>query len=63
MSRPTRKLATILAADVVGFSKLMDSNEVLTLENLKTCREIVDPIINEFGGRIFNSAMTESPAV
>ena len=56
MSRPTRKLATILAADVVGFSKLMDSNEVLTLENLKTCREIVDPIINEFGGRIFHTA-------
>ena len=56
MARPTRKLATILAADVVGFSKLMDSNEVLTLENLKTCREIVDPIINEFGGRIFHTA-------
>ena len=45
MTRPTRKLTTILAADVVGFSKLMDQHEELTLKNLKTCRDIVDPII------------------
>ena len=47
MTRPTRKLTTILAADVVGFSKLMDQHEELTLKNLKTCRDIVDPIITE----------------
>ena len=56
MARPTRKLTTILAADVVGFSKLMDQHEELTLKNLKTCRDIVDPIITEFGGRIFHTA-------
>ena len=56
MTRPTRKLTTILAADVVGFSKLMDQNEELTLKNLKTCRDIVDPIITEYGGRIFHTA-------
>ena len=56
MTKTTRKLATILAADVVGYSKLMDSNEELTLENLKICREIIDPIIKEFGGRIFHTA-------
>jgi len=56
MSKTKRKLATILAADVVGFSKMMDQNEVLTLENLKICREIIDPVIKEFGGRIFHTA-------
>ena len=56
MTRPTRKLTTILAADVVGFSKLMDQQEELTLKNLKTCRDIVDPIITEYGGRIFHTA-------
>jgi class 3 adenylate cyclase len=30
--KPTRKLATILAADCVGFSRLMDKNEELTLK-------------------------------
>ena len=56
MTKTTRKLVTILAADVVGYSKLMDSNEELTLKNLKICRDIIDPIITEFGGRIFHTA-------
>ena len=56
MTKTTRKLAAILAADVVGYSKLMDSNEELTLENLKIWREIIDPIIKEYGGRIFHTA-------
>ena len=51
-----RKLATILATDCVGFSKRMDENEELTLENLKACRSIIDPQIKEFGGRIFYTA-------
>ena len=55
-SRPTRKLATILAADCVGFSRLMDSNEELALENIKKCRNLIDTIIEEHGGRIFHTA-------
>ncbi|MED5406926.1 MAG: adenylate/guanylate cyclase domain-containing protein [Pseudomonadota bacterium] len=55
-SKPTRKLATILAADCVGFSKLMDNNEELTLQNIKKCRNLIDPIIKEHGGRIFHTA-------
>ena len=51
-----RKLATILAADCVGFSKLMDVNEELTLQNIKVCRSLIDPIIKEHGGRIFHTA-------
>ena len=34
----------------------MDQHEELTLKNLKTCRDIVDPIITEYGGRIFHTA-------
>ena len=56
MEKVTRKLATILAADCAAYSELMDKNEELTLENLKICRSIIDPIIEEYGGRIFNTA-------
>ncbi len=56
MPKINRKLATILAADCVGFSKFMEAQEVLTLANLTACREIIDPIIEEHGGRIFHTA-------
>jgi adenylate cyclase len=43
----------MLAADVVGYSRLMGEDEVGTLARLKTCRrELVDPTIEEFHGRI-----------
>ena len=49
-----RRLAAILAADVVGYSRLMGEDEVGTLGRLKTCRrELVDPAVEEFHGRIF----------
>ena len=48
-----RRLTAILAADVVGYSRLMGEDEVGTLERLKTCRrELFDPAIEEFRGRI-----------
>ena len=48
-----RRLTAILAADVVGYSRLMGEDEVGTLERLQTCRrELVDPAIEEFRGRI-----------
>ena len=56
MAKVNRKLATILATDCVGFSKFMETQEVLTLANLTACREIIDPIIEEHGGRIFHTA-------
>ncbi|MBU26131.1 MAG: adenylate/guanylate cyclase domain-containing protein [Gammaproteobacteria bacterium] len=56
MPKVNRKLATILATDCVGFSKFMETQEVLTLANLTACREIIDPIIEEHGGRIFHTA-------
>jgi adenylate cyclase len=51
--RIERRLAAILAADVVGYSRLMGADEVGTLRALKTHRrEIVDPALAEHGGRI-----------
>ena len=55
-NKPRRKLAAILAADVVGFSKMMGQNEDRTLENLKACRVITDESITTNHGRIFGSA-------
>jgi len=49
----TRRLAAILAADVVGYSRLMGADEEGTHERLKTrLRELVDPKIAEYRGRI-----------
>jgi adenylate cyclase len=51
--RVERRLAAILAADVVGYSRLMGANEVGTLRALKSLRkEIVDPALTAHGGRI-----------
>lgn len=52
----TRRLAAIMAADVVGYSRLMGENEVGTLTALKTHRrELVDPSIAAHHGRIFKT--------
>ena len=48
-----RRLAAIMTADVVGYSRLMDEDEAGThtrLEGLKA--EILDPLINQHSGRI-----------
>jgi adenylate cyclase len=48
-----RRLAAILAADVVGYTRLMREDEVGTLERLKAHREAVfDPLIAKNRGRI-----------
>ena len=51
-----RKLTTIFASDVVGFSKMMGEDEVKTLRILKERRTEVDRIIEKNGGVIFGSA-------
>lgn len=48
-----RRLAAILCADVVGYSRLMGADEDGTLARLKALRrEVVDPSIREHAGRI-----------
>jgi len=51
-----RRLAAILAADVVGYSLLMENNEEGTLARLNECRTIIDRLVGEHRGRIFGAA-------
>ena len=51
-----RKLTTILAADVAGYSRLMERDEQATLSALKRVREIIAKNITAYHGRIFGGA-------
>jgi TolB-like protein/class 3 adenylate cyclase/Tfp pilus assembly protein PilF len=51
-----RKLAAIFAADVVGYSHLMQLDELGTLRALRASRAIIDRLIAEYRGRIFTTA-------
>lgn len=51
-----RKIAVILAADVAGYSRLVAENEEETLARLDSVRRIAEGLINQAGGRIFNTA-------
>ena len=51
--RKERRLAAILAADMVGYSCLMEANERTTIARQKVHRaELIDPKITEYRGRI-----------
>src|SRR5437667_3794758 len=63
-----RRLTTILAADVVGYSRLTGVNEAGTIDALKTLRkDLVDPKIAEHHGRIVkltgDGMLVEFPSV
>jgi adenylate cyclase len=52
-ARTNRRLAAILAADVVGYSRMMAADEAGTLGALKRHRDIVfDPAVSRYGGRV-----------
>ena len=51
-----RKVTVILATDVVGYSSKIEQNETETLQTLKACREIIEGLIDEHQGRVFNTA-------
>src|SRR5262245_56548963 len=66
--RAQRRLAAILAADVVGYSRLMGADEAGTLAQLKSYRrELLDPKITEHQGRIVKTTgdgmLVEFPSV
>jgi class 3 adenylate cyclase len=51
--RTQRRLAAILAADVVGYSRLMEQDEAGTLAAIRDLRrEVIDPFLSEHHGRI-----------
>ena len=53
LERAQRRLAAILAADVVGYSRLIGQDETGTLRRLKELRRnVVNPIIKEHNGRV-----------
>jgi adenylate cyclase len=55
--RVQRRLAAILAADVVGYSRLMEQDETGTLAALKARRKaVLEPLVAKHQGRIFKVA-------
>jgi adenylate cyclase len=66
--RVQRRLAAIMAADVVGYSRLMENDEELTRARLKVLHyELIDPQIAADGGRIVKTMgdgiLVEFPSV
>ena len=52
-----RRLAAIVSADVVGYSRLMGVDEAGTLATMRSHRkELWNPIIEHFGGRVVGTA-------
>ena len=47
----TRRLAAIVFTDIVGFSKLTEEDELTALELLAMQKQIVQPLVQEFGGQ------------
>jgi len=55
--RTQRRLAAIMAADVVGYSRLMERDEGGTLAVLKSRRKnVLEPLVARNGGRVFKIA-------
>src|SRR6202142_4235618 len=63
----TRKLAAIMAADVVGYSRLMGEDEAGTAQAVREHREAARPIVAGLGGRIVKTTgdglLLEFPSV
>jgi len=57
VSEAERRLTTIVAADIAGFSSLVGADEEGTLAAQRSHRtELIDPLIKEYHGRIANTA-------
>ena len=51
--RVTRRLAAILAIDMVGYARHMEADETTTIARQRTHRrELIDPVLHEHGGRL-----------
>jgi TolB-like protein/Tfp pilus assembly protein PilF len=65
--RVERRLAAILAADVAGYSRLMDADEAGTARALREHRTAIDPIVISHGGRIVKTTgdgvLVEFPSI
>ena len=63
----TRRLAAVLAVDVVGYSRLMGEDEAGTAKAVREHREAATPIVRGFGGRLVKTTgdgvLLEFPSV
>jgi adenylate cyclase len=56
MDEANRRLAGILAADIVGYSTEMGANEADTLARVRTLRtDVIEPMAATHGGRLFKT--------
>ncbi len=53
--RVKRKLSAILSADVAGYSRLMEEDEVSTVRTLEAYRKVMSDLIEQFRGRVVDS--------
>ena len=64
---PQRKLVAILAADIVGYSRLMEEDEAATVRELKGHQAVILPAVGLYGGRVIDTAgdgiLAEFPSV
>jgi class 3 adenylate cyclase len=51
-----RRLATILSADVAGYSRMMGEHEEATVQTLRGHRAVFDALLKQHHGRVFNTA-------
>ena len=51
-----RKIAVIFATDVVGYSKHMEKDENQTLKSFEECNKILEKLLKNYGGSVFNTA-------
>lgn len=62
-----RRLVAILAADIVGYSRLMGEDDAATVRDLKGHQAVILPLIGRYGGRIIDTAgdsiLAEFPSV
>ena len=51
-----RKIAVILVADVVGYSKHMEADENATIGSYNDCEKILNKLLKKYKGSVFNTA-------
>ncbi len=56
LARFDRRLLAVMAADVVGYSSMMEGDEALTLTRLRDARSRIDGLIARHGGSIVSTA-------
>ncbi|MEE8398116.1 MAG: adenylate/guanylate cyclase domain-containing protein, partial [Desulfobacterales bacterium] len=50
-----RKISAILSADVAGYSRLMEEDEVVTVQTVESYRKAVSALIEQHNGRVVDS--------